>query len=128
MEIPMAASTERIREVVDRYVELVGSGTSDQIVALYAEAATVEDPVGSDVRTGHAAIKEFYASLDGLEKETRLLAARIGTGAAAFHFEIATRAGEQTYTVTPIDVMTFDDDGLVTSMRAFWGEADMVIA
>jgi steroid delta-isomerase len=124
----MAASTERIRKVVDRYVELVGSGTSDQIVALYAEGATVEDPVGSDVLSDRDAIRAFYAGLDGLEKDTRLVTARIAGGAAAFHFEMVTHVGEQTYTVTPIDVMTFDDDGLITSMKAFWGDADMVSA
>ena len=124
----MAASTERIREVVQSYVDLVGSGTSEQIVALYAEGATVEDPVGSEVRSTRADIQAFYAGLDGLDKESRLLAARIAGGEAAFHFEIVTRAGDQSYTVTPIDVMTFDDDGLITSMKAFWGDADMVIA
>ncbi|MCW2773401.1 MAG: nuclear transport factor 2 [Nocardioides sp.] len=124
----MAASTERIREVVDRYVELVGSGTSDEIVALYADGATVEDPVGSDVLSDRDAIRAFYAGLDGLEKDTRMVTVRIAGGAAAFHFEMVTHVGEQTYTVTPIDVMTFDDDGLITSMRAFWGDADMVIA
>ena len=124
----MAASTERIREVVNRYVELVGSGTSDEIVALYAEGATVEDPVGSEVLSDREQIRAFYAGLDGLEKETRLVAARIAGGAAAFHFEVATRAGDQTYTVTPIDVMTFDDDGKITSMKAFWGNDDMVVS
>ena len=123
----MTASTERIREVVEQYVALVGTGTADQIVALYAEDATVEDPIGSDVRTGHAAIREFYATLEGLEQETRLITARIGAGEVAFHFEIVTKAGGATYTLSPIDVMTFDDDGLVTTMRAFWSDADMVV-
>lgn len=124
----MAASTERIREVVDRYVELVASGTSDEIVALYAEGATVEDPVGSEVLSDRDAIRAFYAGLDGLEKDTRLVTVRIAGGAAAFHFEMVTHVGEQTYTVAPIDVMTFDDGGLITSMKAFWGDADMVSA
>lgn len=124
----MAASDERIREVVDAYVRLVGSGTADEIVALYAEDATVEDPVGTDVRTGHAAIREFYATLEGLDQETSLVAARIAGGEAAFLFEIVTRAGDQTYTLSPVDVMTFDDDGLVTTMRAFWGPGDMVVS
>jgi steroid Delta-isomerase len=124
----VAASTDRIREVVESYVRLVGSGTSDEIVALYAEDATVEDPVGTDLRVGHGAIKEFYATLDGLEQETRLLTLRIAGGEAVFHFEIVTRAGGATYTLAPIDAMTFDDDGLVTSMRAYWGDADMAIS
>ena len=91
----MTASNERIREVIEDYVRLVGSGTADQIVALYAEDATVEDPVGTDVRTGHAAIKEFYAGLEGLQQETTVIAARIAGGEAVFHFEIIARAGRR---------------------------------
>jgi steroid delta-isomerase len=124
----MAASADRIRQVVDDYIRLVGSGTADEIVALYAADATVEDPVGVDVRTGHAAIREFYSSLEGLEKETRLIAARIAGGEVVFHFEIITKAGERTYTLSPIDAMTFDDSGLITTMRAFWGDTDMVVS
>jgi steroid delta-isomerase len=124
----MAASPDRIGQVVDDYIRLVGSGTADEIVALYAADATVEDPVGTDVRTGPAAIREFYAGLEGLEQETRLITSRIAGGEAVFHFEIVTRAGDKTYTLAPIDAMTFDDDGLITSMRAYWGDADMVIS
>jgi steroid Delta-isomerase len=124
----MTVSTDHIREVVEQYVALVGSGTADEIVALYAEDATVEDPLGSDVRTGHAAIREFYATLEGLEQQTRLITARIAAGEAAFHFEIITKAGDKSYTLSPIDVMTFDDDGKVATMRAYWSNDDMTVS
>ncbi|GAA1759352.1 nuclear transport factor 2 family protein [Nocardioides hankookensis] len=124
----MPASPDRIRQVVDDYVRLVGTGTADEIVALYAADATVEDPVGSDVRTGHAAIREFYAGLEGLKQDTRLITARVAGGEVAFVFEIVTHAGEKTYTLAPLDAMTFDDDGLITTMRAYWGDTDMVVS
>ena len=123
----MAASRERVREVVERYVELVATGPSEDIVALYAEDAVVEDPVGSEPRVGHAAIREFYSTLDGLDRRTRLLAVRIAGVEAAFHFEVATMADGVTYTLAPVDVMAFDDDGRITGMRAYWGEEDMAI-
>jgi steroid delta-isomerase len=123
----MAASREQIRQVVDRYVELVASGTADELVALYAEDAVVEDPVGSEPRAGHAAIRELYATLEGLDQQTRLLAVRIAGGEAAFHFEVATLADGVTYTLAPVDVMVFDDAGKITSMRAYWGDEDMTI-
>ena len=97
-------------------------------MALYADGATVEDPVGTEVRSTRESIREFYAGLEGLEQEGTLLTARIAGGQAAFQFELATKAGEQTYTLSPIDVMTFDDDGKITSMRAFWGNDDMVVS
>ncbi len=124
----MAADRERILETIQSYVDLVGKGTADEIVALYAEGATVEDPVGSGVRTTRASIHEFYASIEPLEQESRLVSARVADGQAAFLFELVTRVGDQTYTLAPIDVMTFDDDARITSMRAFWSNDDMAIA
>jgi steroid delta-isomerase len=124
----MAAGEARIREVVERYVALVANGSADDIADLYAEGATVEDPVGSDLLTTRDQIHGFYATLEVLEQETRLIEARICGGQAAFLFEVRTTSGGVTYSLSPIDVMTFDDDGLITSMRAFWGAADMGVA
>ena len=124
----MAATPEKIREVVDAYVRLIESGTADEIVALYAEGATVEDPVGTPVLTERADIRAFYANLEGMDQQAKVLSARIAGGQAAFLFEIKTLVGDQTYTLSPIDVMTFDDDGLITTMRAFWSEGDMAVS
>ena len=123
----MAASREAILETIRTYVELVATGSSAAVVALYADGATVEDPVGSEVRTTRASIAEFYGALDGLEQTAKLLHVRIAGNEAAFAFELVTRAGEQTFTLAPIDVMTFDDDARITSMRAFWAGEDMVV-
>ena len=49
-------------------------------------------------------------------------------GQAAFLFELRTKAGDRTYTLAPIYVMTFDDDGRITSMRAYWSDADMSVS
>jgi steroid delta-isomerase len=124
----MAASPEKIREVIERYVARVATGTTDEIMDLYADGATVEDPVGTEVRTTRDAIREFYSGLEGLEQAGEVLSARIAGGQAAFLFELRTRAGDKTYTLAPIDVMTFDDDGKITSMRAYWGDADMSVS
>ncbi|WP_436697849.1 nuclear transport factor 2 family protein [Nocardioides sp. BYT-33-1] len=124
----MGASRETILETIQSYVDLVATGSSADVVALYAEGATVEDPVGSEVRTTREQIAEFYAALDGLEQSARLLFARVAGNEAAFSFELVTKAGDQTYTLAPIDVMTFDDHGRITSMRAFWAGEDMVVS
>lgn len=124
----MAASAEQIHEVIARYVELVANGTADEIVDLYAEGATVEDPVGTELRTTRESIREFYAALEPLEAQTRLVTARVAGSEAAFLFELDTKAGDQTYSVSPIDVMTFDDDARITSMKAYWGGSDMTVS
>jgi steroid delta-isomerase len=124
----MAADRDRILETIQSYVDLVGKGTADEILGLYAEDATVEDPVGTGVRTTREAIREFYAAIEPLQQESRLVSARVADGQAAFLFELVTRVGDQTYTLAPIDVMTFDDEGRITSMRAFWSNADMEVS
>ena len=124
---PRAAS--RSARSSTRYIALVGSGTADEIVALYADGATVEDPVGSDVLTGAEAIRGLLRrAWRASTRRPGCVALRIAGGEAAFHFEITTRVDGVSYTVAPVDVMTFDDDGQVTSMRAFWSDQDMVIA
>lgn len=124
----MGASRETILETIQKYVDLVATGSSTDVVALYADGATVEDPVGSEVRTTRESIAEFYGALDSMEQTSRLLHARVAGNEAAFAFELVTKAGDQTFTLSPIDVMTFDDDGKITSMRAFWSGEDMSIA
>ena len=124
----MAASAEQIHDVIEQYVARVAGGTTDEILELFAEGATVEDPVGTEVRTTREAIREFYAGLEELEQEGHLVTARVAGGQAAFLFELATKAGDQTYTLAPIDVMTFDDDAKITSMKAYWGDSDMTVS
>ncbi|MDO3649495.1 nuclear transport factor 2 family protein [Nocardia mangyaensis] len=120
------ASADDIRDTVRRYVEAVGSGTAADIVALYREDATVEDPVGSEPHVGHAAIRKFYEVIEPLERSSELFTVRVAGDSAAFSFRIVTRFGEQRFTLDPIDVMTFDENGLISSMRAFWSPDDMV--
>lgn len=124
---PMVASNTDIRTTVQRYLDLVASGTSTDIVALYAPDATLEDPVGSEVLRGREAIGAFYAGLDGLSMTTNLVTLRTCAGHAAFHFEVVTDTGDMKYRMAPLEVMTFDDDGLITSMRAFWSDEDLVV-
>ena len=124
----MAASNERVREVVEQYLRLVATGTADEIAALYAEDATLEDPVGADVLRGREAIRGFYAAIEPLRVETQLFTLRVTAGEAAFHFEVRTITDDATFTMAPIEVMTFNEDARITSMRAWWAATDLVVS
>ena len=52
-------TTEHMTDVVQRYVAALNAGDLEGIVALYADDATVEDPVGSEPQRGIAAIRAF---------------------------------------------------------------------
>ncbi|NKR66297.1 steroid delta-isomerase [Rhodococcus hoagii] len=122
----MAASPESIRNTVESYIKAVATGTADDVLALYAEGATVEDPVGTPVRTTRESIHEFYAIIEPFDQEAELVTLRIAANTAAFHFRLVTKMGDQTIGIAPIDIMEFDDDGKILSMRAVWGQEDMI--
>ena len=112
---------------VNRYLELLATGGADEITALYTDAATIEDPVGSDVRRGRGAVHEFYAAIENLSKETELVTLRAAGNEIAFWWRMTVNAGGSRTGLEPISVMTFDADAKITSMRAFWSPADVAV-
>jgi steroid delta-isomerase len=117
-----------VAETVNRYAELLARGGADELASLYTPDATVEDPVGSGVRHGHDEIRELY---NGIEKQNRtvdLLSVHINGSEAAFLARLTIITGDVQTRIDGIDVMTFDDDGCITSMRAFWSVPDQVAA
>ncbi|MEV0366824.1 nuclear transport factor 2 family protein [Nocardia fusca] len=118
-------STAQITAAVAEYVSLLGTGTGKEIGALYNESATLEDPVGGEIRIGRADITAFYSALDSVTTAAELITVRVTGDSAAFQMRVVTTMPDQVITIEPIDVMTFDDEGLITSMRAYWGPADV---
>lgn len=121
-------SPNDIRARINSYLTTVADGNPTAIAAHYAPNATLEDPVGAPPRTGTAAIIEFYSALADADCDTELLTLRIAGNTAAFHFRVTTRLPGQVIVVEPIDVMTFDDDARITSMRAIWSPDDITTA
>lgn len=108
--------------IVNRYLDTVATGTAADVAALYAEDATLEDPVGGgEVHIGRQAIAGFYKATEGVEVTTELLSFRSGGHEAAFVFAITVTAGGSTMRIEPIEVMTFTGDGQIASMKAYWG-------
>jgi steroid Delta-isomerase len=120
-------SQEAIAQTVNRYLELVANGKADDVLNLYAADATIEDPIGSDLRRGHDAIHEFYAGFEDAKKETELAEVRIGGSEAAFLWHLTLDAGDSRSRLSPISTMTFDEDAKITSMRAFWSPYDFKV-
>ena len=122
------ASDDDNTKTVNRYLELLTKGASaDEITALYTDDATIEDPVGSDVRRGRDAVHEFYAAIENLDKKTELVALKAVGNEVAFLWRLTIDMGEVTTRVEPISVMTFNDDAKITTMRALWSSADLTM-
>ena len=119
-------SAEQIKATVTRYLKLVDHGTADEIADLYAEDATLEDPVGSEAKVGRDAIREFYKVIEPIERSAQLVSLHAAGDTAVFEFRIVTVFGDTTIELTPADVMVFDAAGKIAGMRAVWSAEDMV--
>lgn len=118
-------SNEQVEATVRTYLGLVADGTADQIAALYAEDAVLEDPVGSAPLRGREAIRGFYATIEPLKVTTELQTIRVCGGEAAFQFHIETDTGAGVAILEPLENMVIGQDGLIQHMRAWWSDADM---
>lgn len=116
---------ESIRDTVKRYVERLASGDVDGVMALYAAAPRVEDPVGREPAVGREAVRALYASAAGRLQVELTGPIRVAGREAAFPMRARVDLGERQVEMDVIDVMCFDEDGRVQSMRAFWSPADM---
>ena len=124
--MPNAADrVQTITDTVNRFIELVAKGSTDELVELYADDATVEDPVGGEVHIGRHAIRGFYSAVNDVQRECELLSLRVAGNEAAFQFRLTATAGEHRMVIEPIDVMVFDNRGKVTAMKAYWSAADV---
>ena len=114
-----------IRRLYDRYPEMVTKGDVDGIVALYAEDATIEDPIGSELRRGTGAIRAFYSAAAGTVTMRRKGPVHVAGSEAATPLVVLIGPEGAQRALDIISMMTFRDDGKITSMRAFWSFDDM---
>jgi steroid delta-isomerase len=108
--------------VVQSYIEGFDRCDSKALVQLFADDATVEDPVGSTPLVGRAAIQEFYLKA-AANKAKLTLAGPIRSAAnfAAFPFECRFIFNGAYCRFDIIDIFRFDEHGKIKGMQAFYG-------
>ena len=121
------ATEAQMREGMQAYIDAFNREDLAGIVNLYAADATVEDPVGSELKSGRTEIEAFYKfALEAGAKLTLSAPIRASHGnSAAMAFEVALNYQGTDMVIHAIDVMTFNDEGKYTSMKAYWGPGDM---
>ncbi|GAA0399676.1 steroid Delta-isomerase [Paenibacillus motobuensis] len=111
-----------MKAIMQQYLDAFNAQDADAVIALYADNATVEDPVGSEPLQGKEAIDAFYQQVIPYGSKLKLVAPIRGShsNSAAMAFVVESAVGS----INVIDVMTFDESGKITSMRAYWGPED----
>lgn len=118
---------EAILRTIERYQSTFSADDREGWLALFADDAVLEDPVGSTPDEGRAAIADFW---DRVHARTERGTVRMTQGPAvcgleaawAFELDVTLKGGRRSL-VEIIDHGTFTEDGRIRSIRAFWSAA-----
>ena len=123
---------DQIRAVVDKYVACFSAGERVGWIALWADDATMEDPVGTPLKHGTDEIGAFFDQSMSMADSLRLVLTGpvcIAAGEVAFGMQARPTMGGTELSVDIVDVMQFsagpDGTPRIQTMRAFWDPATM---
>ena len=122
------ASADDIRQLCERYVTACSTNNLDAVVALFASNAVLHDPVDSPAVEGVKGIREFFAQGVDVVQSVKLLGPVHITADcrhAAARLEAKVNFGEGFKIIEGIDVWTFDEDGQIATMNAYWGPTNL---
>jgi steroid delta-isomerase len=122
MKEQLMPSHEQMIATVHAYVDAFANEDSDAIAQLYAADATVEDPIGTPLRCGIDAIRDFYKMSVGTGAKLALDGpVRTAGNIAAFAFSVHVTLDGSPCRIDVIDTFNFNSNGKITAMKAFWG-------
>ena len=132
--------SDKMKATVQAYLDNFNTQNAEEITALFADNATVEDPIGTPIKKGKEEILAFYKmAVKNGATLTQQGQTRIASNMAAFAFEVTVGGAGMTdvdtdievelppgsMTIHVIDTFAFDDDGKISEMRAFWGPGNI---
>ncbi len=120
-------TSNELRSRIADYVDAVNSRDPLAVAALFSEDAVHADPVSNPPNVGRAAIATFFENGIAASDAWTFTAkdAHTCAGHVAIDFEIAVVTGGSLMTIAGIEVFVADDDGLFTSVHAYWDDADV---
>ncbi len=120
-------SQAAMKAALQAYIDGFNAGDADAIMALFADDAVIEDPVGTPLKS-RAEFEEFIRQ--GVAYGARLTLSAPIRGShgphAAMAFVVTYVVNGTRYTTNSVDVMTFGEDGKITRMNGYSGPGDVV--
>lgn len=121
---------DRMRAQMVKYLAGVEAGDVEAVVSLFADSISVEDPVGGPPGThvvGIDAVRVFFregfaASQPRPRRDGPIVTTAGDEAAMAFTLYLELEGGLTEVDV--IDVMRFDEEAQIISLRAFWNFRD----
>jgi len=127
---PHDPSQSAMRAALNAYVSRINDGDRDGVIALFAPDAFIEDPVGTPVKRGEE-IAAWFSDTIAFRTHITPVAPIRGShaNAAALVFDVTFQPPEgPRLLIRSLDICTFDAQGLITSLKAYWGPDDIAPA
>lgn len=121
---------ETMKAAMRTYVDRLNAGDLEAVMALYADDASVEDPVGTGARRGTAEIRAFYEMAIASGARLTMSGAQSGSSSDYAAMPVVVdlaQPGMPKMRINVIETMRFNDAGKVIEMRAYWGHEDMTL-
>ena len=118
-----------MKAAMQAYADRINAGDRDGVIALFAKGATIEDPVGTPLKTGDAIVEWFTQTVASRTHITAVAPIRGSHGnAAALMFDVTFSLDSgQRVLIRSLDVCTFDEQGRITNLKAYWGPEDVEV-
>lgn len=116
---------EQLRATFRRYAAAITAHDLDGIVQQFAPNGTMDDPVGSPTVRGHDAIRKFFEA--GYEASGGSMIFKLETAirVAGRQAAAATLVHTPRYRVESVGVLTFDENALITNVKAYYGSTNI---
>lgn len=116
-----------IKKAMQQYIDHFNANELDLLVGLFADQASLEDPVGSIPIEGSDPIRQFYTKVVNGDTKIKLTSPICGSNShsGAMAIEIETNVKGRSAVIRAIEVMSFDEFGKITKLQVYWGKEDM---
>jgi len=120
----------KMKAAMQQYIDGFNKKDADVLISLFADDAKIEDPVGGGrIVEGREAITSFYeravTMVDKIELNTPIRGSH--SNCAAMAFTIYMTIKDKPMIINAIDVMTFNEAGLIIDMKAYHGPSDLMV-
>lgn len=120
---------EHMTEIVHHYMAAINAGDMGAVMEIYADNAAVEDPAGTEPKTGSDILTFYQNAFAGGAKAELTDTIRMSANTAAVPFRAAIgQADGKILTVEVIDIFIFNEAGKVEKMTAHFGPSNITMS
>jgi steroid Delta-isomerase len=115
-------SPEQVQAAVDAYVAAYGKNDRDAFLDAFADDGVIVDPVGTPPHAGREARGAFWDTVHQMTERMMFDVKDVVVcgSEAAMVFRVHAGTGDTEMVMDVVDIFEVDDDGKISSMRAYW--------